>query len=588
MSALSNATSHISSQALSSPPSSLRTLEPAILDQSTAGDTSKVQVNQRSSPPLDSAYQNQAVIRELTELGLRTGGNVYINLAVPTLIEHALTRGEGHLADNGALVVETGKYTGRSPLDRFIVDDAHSHDQVDWNEFNQPISETHFQQLFHKVKAYIKDQDLYVFNGYVGADPDHRLGVRIVNERASQNLFAHQLFRRPLADEQAEHHADITVIAVPGLQGDPDHDGIHSEAFIVLHLTRRLVLIGGSSYAGEIKKSVFSLMNYLMTEQDVLPLHGAANVDEQGHTALFFGLSGTGKTTLSADPKYQLIGDDEHGWSSQGVFNFEGGCYAKTIRLSQVDEPQIWSAIRFGTLLENVQMGPETGELDYNDGHLTENTRAAYPIHYIPNMVTTGLSGHPQTILLLTADAFGVLPPVARLTREQAVYHFLSGYTSKLAGTERGVTTPQATFFACFGQCFFPRSPLVYGEMLSQRLYQHPETQVYWVNTGWVGGPYGVGHRMEIRYTRAIVAAALNGELRTGSYHLHPIFNVWVPDHISGMPSALLNPKQIWGNPERYDQQAIALAQRFIDNFAQFPTAPADIITAGPTLETYA
>ena len=538
----------------------------------------------RPSNKQASANSQPSVMSELARLGLKNWRSIYQNLAVPILIEHALARGEGDLAENGALVVKTGKYTGRSPLDRFIVDEPSSHQQVDWNRFNQPISETQFQQLFERVQDYVQGRDLYVFNGYVGADPTYRQGVRVINERASQNLFAHQLFRRPTDQELAHHQADITVIALPGLKGDPIRDGLHSEAFITLHLAKKLVLIGGSSYAGEIKKSVFSLMNYWMTQQDVLPMHGAANLDNQGQTALFFGLSGTGKTTLSADPQCRLIGDDEHGWSPAGIFNFEGGCYAKTIRLSQVDEPQIWDAIRFGTLLENVSLDPDSRQLDYDNAQPTENTRAAYPLHYIPQSVVSGMGAHPRTILFLTADAFGVLPPVAQLTRAQAIYHFLSGYTSKLAGTERGITTPQATFSACFGQCFFPRSPVIYGEMLGQRLEQHPDTQVYLVNTGWAGGPYGIGKRIQIRYTRAIVAAALRGDLKTVSYRPHPIFQVLMPEKLDGLPARMLNPKNLWASPVAYDRQATSLAQKFIENFQQFKAAAPEIVAAGPVM----
>ncbi len=520
----------------------------------------------------------------LEALGLKNLGSVYRNLSIPKLIEIALVRGEGKLASNGALVVETGKYTGRSPQDRFIVDEPSSRDGIDWNHLNVPISEANFQRLYHRVLAYVQGRDLYIFDGYVGADPNYRFGVRVINELASQNLFAHQLFLRPTAAELIEHKADFTVIAVPGLQGDPDEDGIHSEAFIVIHLAKKLVLIGGSRYAGEIKKSIFSMMNYFMTKRDVLPMHGAANIDEQGHTALFFGLSGTGKTTLSADPHRSLIGDDEHGWSEEGIFNFEGGCYAKTIRLSAEHEPQIWSALRSGALLENVILDPDTREPDYDDGSLTENTRAAYPLCYIPNCVLSGMSSHPKTILFLTADAFGVLPPIAKLTREQAMYHFLSGYTSKLAGTERGITSPQVTFSACFGQCFFPLSPTVYDEMLGERLRRHPETEVYLVNTGWSGGPYGVGQRIAIKHTRAMVSAALNGDLKDISYTPHPIFQVLVPDVVPGVPTKILNPQNTWSDPNEYEQQARELARRFVENFHQFSDARPEIVAAGPIL----
>ncbi|MFE4105632.1 phosphoenolpyruvate carboxykinase (ATP) [Almyronema epifaneia] len=529
--------------------------------------------NQPGEPQLTS---------DLAALGLHNLGQVYRNLSVAQLVEHALRRAEGQLAANGALCVETGLYTGRSPEDRFIVEEPSSQAEVDWNPFNLAISEINFQRLYQKALAYVQGRNLYIFDGYVGSDSHYRFGVRIINELASQNLFAHQLFRRPSAPELASHQPDLTVIALPRLHGDPLEDGIHSEAFIVLHLAKKLVLIGGSGYAGEIKKSVFTLMNYFMTKRNVLPMHGAANIDEHGHTALFFGLSGTGKTTLSADPQRQLIGDDEHGWSDRGIFNFEGGCYAKTIRLSQAYEPQIWSALRFGSLLENVALNPSTRLPNYDDGSLTENTRAAYPVEHIANCVTSGIGAHPKTIFFLTADAFGVLPPIARLNREQAMYHFLSGYTSKLAGTERGITTPQATFSACFGQCFFPLSPTVYAEMLGDRLQQHPYTQVYLVNTGWMGGPYGVGQRIAINHTRALVSAALNGDLDQADYKPHPIFQVLMPKAIPGLPTEMLNPKALWASSTEYDRQAQNLAQRFAENFQQFPAAAASIKAAGP------
>ncbi|WP_225938425.1 phosphoenolpyruvate carboxykinase (ATP) [Leptothermofonsia sichuanensis] len=521
---------------------------------------------------------------DLLSLAIKNLHPVYHNLSVPELIEHAVIRGEGQLADNGALCVETGKYTGRSPRDRFIVDEPETHHEIDWNEINRPISEATFERLYQKALAYGQHRDLYVFDGYVGADPKYRFGVRVINEFAWQNLFVHQLFRRPTAEELGNHSVDFTVIALPGLQGDPEIDGLNSEAFILLHLTRKLVLIGGTCYAGEMKKSVFSLLNYVMTKRDVLPMHGAANIAADGHTALFFGLSGTGKTTLSADPERSLIGDDEHGWSKDGIFNFEGGCYAKTIRLSQKNEPQIWSAIRFGALLENVALDPVTRKLNYDSDRLTENTRAAYPLEFIPNSVASGMGNHPRTIIFLTADAFGVLPPISRLTREQAMYHFLSGYTSKLAGTERGVTTPQSTFSACFGQVFFPRSPMVYAEMLGDRLLQHPETQVYLVNTGWSGGPYGVGKRVSIQHTRAMVSAALSGFLESVNYNPHPIFKILVPESVPGVPAELLDPKQTWHDPVAYDQQAQKLAIQFAENFKQFASARQDIVAAGPVV----
>jgi phosphoenolpyruvate carboxykinase (ATP) len=518
----------------------------------------------------------------LGALGMRNVGQVYCNLPVPVLVEHALAREEGVLADNGALCVETGKYTGRSPKDRFIVDDPKTRHEIDWNQFNVPISEEHFQRLYQRALAYVQGRDLYIFDGYVGADPAYRVGVRVINEMAWQNLFVHQLFLRPTANELEHHQADFTIISLPGLQGNPETDGIHSEAFIVLHLTKRIVLIGGTHYAGEMKKSVFALMNYFMPKRDVLPMHGAANMDKHGHTALFFGLSGTGKTSLSADPNRSLIGDDEHGWSEEGIFNFEGGCYAKMIHLSQEHEPQIWSAIQFGSLLENVVMDSNSRSLNYDDNRLTENTRGAYPLRYIPNCAIAGMGTHPRTILFLTADAFGVLPPIAKLTREQAMYHFLSGYTSKLAGTERGITAPQVTFSACFGQCFFPLSPTVYADMLGMRLQQHPDTQVYLVNTGWSGGSYGVGKRISIQYTRAMVSAALNGELDHVRYTPHPIFKVLVPEAVPNVPTEILNPRSVWDDATAYDHQAQELAREFAKNFQQFTGVRPEIAAAGP------
>ncbi|MGI0485784.1 phosphoenolpyruvate carboxykinase (ATP) [Pantanalinema rosaneae CENA516] len=522
----------------------------------------------------------------LSQLGMQNLHHVYRNLAIPELVEHALMRGEGQLAINGALCVETGKYTGRSPQDRFIVYESGSCHEVDWNHTNRPISDAQFQQLYQRAMEYVQHRDLYIFDGFVGADPTYRFGVRVINEFAWQNLFVHQLFRRPTEVELQQHQVDFTVIALPGLQGHPETDGLNSEAFILLHLTQRIVLIGGTHYAGEMKKSIFTLLNYVMTKHNVLPMHGAANIAADGHTALFFGLSGTGKTTLSADPDRYLIGDDEHGWSTAGIFNFEGGCYAKTIRLSQHNEPQIWSAIRFGALLENVVIDPETRRLDYDNDRLTENTRVAYPLEHIPNSIATGIGNPPKTIIFLTADAFGVLPPISRLTREQAMYHFLSGYTSKLAGTERGITTPESTFSACFGQVFFPLPPTVYAEMLGERLLQHPETQVFLVNTGWLGGGYGVGQRISIQHTRSMVSAALNGDLDHVRYTPHPIFKVLVPEAVPGVPASVLDPRQTWADPAAYDHQAHQLAQQFVHNFAQFTDAAPEVIAAGPSVNS--
>ncbi len=392
------------------------------------------------------------------------------------------------------------------------------------------------------------------------------------------------MFLRPTVEELQNHLPDFTVIAVPGLQGDPEIDGINSEAFIVLSFEKRLVLIGGTFYAGEIKKSVFSFMNYLMTKRNVLPMHCSANTDDDGNTALFFGLSGTGKTTLSADPTLHLIGDDEHGWSDHGIFNFEGGCYAKTIRLSKENEPQIWDAIRFGALLENVVLDENTRVPDYDDRTLTENTRVAYPLEHIPNCVIPSIGSHPKTVIFLTADAFGVLPPIAKLTHKQAIYHFMSGYTSKVAGTERGITEPQVTFSSCFGQPFLPLSAAIYGEMLYERLIKH-HTDVYLINTGWTGGSYGVGTRIKLPQTRAMVEAALNGKLNHLKFHQHPIFKVLVPEAVPGVDSEILDPQKTWSDRAAYEQQAKALAKRFVENFKQFTNAPADLLEGAPVFE---
>lgn len=522
----------------------------------------------------------------LEELGFLNMKKVYRNLAVPKLLEHALARKEGVLASNGALCVETGKYTGRSPNDRFIVDEPFIHDEVHWNKVNVGLSPEKFDILHKRVLAYIQGKDLYIFDGYIGSDPNYRMSVRIINELAYQNLFVHQMFIRPTAEELATHHADFTIIAVPGLKGDPGIDGINSEAFIVVSFSKKLILVGGSFYAGEMKKSAFSFMNYCMTKRDVLPMHCSANMDDQGNTALFFGLSGTGKTTLSADTSRRLIGDDEHGWSSDGIFNFEGGCYAKTIRLSKEKEPEIWDAIRYGALLENVILDEETRIPDYDDGQLTQNTRVAYPIDYIPNSEIPGIGGHPTAVIFLTADAFGVLPPISKLTTEQAIYHFMSGYTSKLAGTERGVTEPEATFSACFGKPFLPLSATVYGEMLAKRLEEHKDTSsVYLINTGWTGGPYGVGQRFDIQDTRYMVWAALNGDLNNVNFYPHPIFKVLIPESVPNVDAKILNPKNTWSDPEAYDRQATLLAEKFIENFKRFKTATPEIINAGPKLD---
>ncbi|BCV25398.1 MAG TPA: phosphoenolpyruvate carboxykinase (ATP) [Firmicutes bacterium] len=516
----------------------------------------------------------------LADLGLNHPGQVHRNLSVAELVEAALHRGEGVLTAGGALRVATGKYTGRSPHDKFVVDRPALHDRIWWGN-NAPFEPERFERLYRRLLAYLEQRELFIFDGFAGADPRYRLPIRVVNELAWQNLFAHQLFRRPTAEELKAHEPGFTIIAAPGFKADPALDGTNSEAFIVLDFERRLVLIGGTSYAGEIKKSVFTVMNYLLPLKGVLSMHCSANQGEDGDVALFFGLSGTGKTTLSADPQRFLIGDDEHGWSDEGIFNFEGGCYAKCIRLSQEHEPQIWGAIRFGTVLENVVLDPATRLPDYADDSLTENTRAAYPLDHIPGAVLSGTGGVPRTIIFLTADAFGVLPPIARLTREQAMYQFISGYTSKLAGTERGVTEPQATFSTCFGAPFLPLAPTVYAELLGRRIDRHG-TDVYLVNTGWSGGSYGVGQRMNLAYTRAMVRAAVSGQLRDVPCTPDPIFKVLVPQSCPGVPAQVLRPQEAWEDKEAYARTARALAARFAANVEKFGTVPAAVLKAGP------
>ncbi|WP_249669755.1 phosphoenolpyruvate carboxykinase (ATP) [Polycladospora coralii] len=507
-------------------------------------------------------------------------GKTHVNLTPAELIEHAVGREEAILTANGAVRATTGHFTGRSPKDKFTVNDSSVSDQIDWGAVNQPMAPEKFERIYKRLQQYLLEKELYIFNGFAGADPDHRLPIQVITEYAWHNLFAHQLFIRPSEQELQEHQTAFTVINVPNFKVNPQEDDTNSETLIAVSFTKKLVIIAGTHYAGEMKKSIFSVMNYLLPEQGVLPMHCSANVGKNDDVALFFGLSGTGKTTLSADSERALIGDDEHGWSKKGVFNFEGGCYAKCIGLSEEKEPQIWQAIRFGTVLENVILD-DTRTPDFHDGTRTENTRAAYPIEYIPNSVIPGIAGTPNVILFLTADAFGVLPPISKLNADQAMYHFLSGYTSKLAGTERGVTEPEATFSTCFGAPFLPRPAHVYAEMLGEKIREH-QVQVYLVNTGWTGGPYGTGKRMNLRYTRRMVSAAIEGSLVKESYIADPIFNLQIPTQCEGVPSVLLNPRNTWKDPEAYDMKAKELAGLFHQHFAKFTQASDTIKNAGP------
>ena len=518
---------------------------------------------------------------DLSRHGLEGVAKVYWNLNPTELVEQSLSRNESRLAANGSLVAETGQYTGRSPLDRYVVLDETTESTVDWGKINQPISPEHFDDLHGKLLAYLEGKDVFVQDCFGGADENYRLPIRTIHELAWHSLFARHLFVRPEPGSTSEHVPGFTVLYAPGCRADPALDGTRSEAFIIVNFSRKMVIIGGTRYAGEMKKSIFSVLNYLLPERDVLPMHCSSNAAADGQTALFFGLSGTGKTTLSADPERRLIGDDEHGWSNSGVFNFEGGCYAKCIRLSKKNEPQIWNAIRFGAVVENVVVDSDRA-IDFDDGSITENTRAAYPVEFIDNALIPGVGGHPSHVVFLTADAFGVLPPISRLSPEQAMYHFMSGYTAKVAGTERGLgNEPAATFSACFGAPFLPRNPAVYAAMLGERLRRHQAT-CWLVNTGWAGGPFGVGSRMDLPYTRAMLTAALNGDLDGAEFEPHPVFGVAVPRSCPGVPAEKLDARGMWEDAAAYDAAAADLAERFQKNFEQFSSAAAEIREAGP------
>jgi len=514
--------------------------------------------------------------------GLHNLNVAYWNLGTAQLVEHAIQRREGNLASGGALVVRTGQFTGRSPKDKFVVRDEITDPNIHWGPVNQPMSEAHFDRIYKPMMAFWQGHDVYVQDCYVGADPEFTLPVRVVSQVAWHNLFARQLFIRPNPLETENHKPEFTILFAPDFQTNPADEGTNSETGIVISFKRRCVLICGTSYAGEMKKSAFTIMNYLLPERGVFPMHCSANVGAAGDVALFFGLSGTGKTTLSADPNRRLIGDDEHGWSDHGVFNFEGGCYAKCIRLSQENEPQIWNAIRFGTVLENVAMDSETRLMDFNSAELTENTRAAYPLNFIYDAVIPSGGGHPSNVVFLTADAFGVLPPISRLTPEQAMYHFLSGYTAKVAGTERGLgKEPEATFSACFGAPFLPRPAATYASLLGEKLRRH-KAGCWLINSGWAGGPYGVGERMKLKYTRAMVNAVLSGELQNVPMTPHPIFGVDVPQSCPGVPPQFLDARGMWADKSAYDKSARDLARRFNKNFEKFTGVSTEIAKAAP------
>lgn len=514
--------------------------------------------------------------------GLTNLGGVFWNLGPSQLIERSILEGDGTLSAEGALVARTGQFTGRSPKDKFIVRDELTESTVNWGAVNQPMSPAHFDRLFSKVQSYYQGRGAYVLDAEAGADPKYTLPIRVIGQKAWHMLFCHNLFLRLSPEKLASHKPEFTIISAPEFHTDPSTDGTNSETAIVVNFSKRLILICGTLYAGEMKKSIFTILNYLLPDKGVMPMHCSINTGGQDDVAVFFGLSGTGKTTLSADPKRRLVGDDEHGWSADGTFNFEGGCYAKCIRLSKEKEPEIWNAIRYGTVLENVVMDADTRRLDFDSAQYTENTRAAYPIHFIENAVIPGIAGHPSCVLFLTADAFGVLPPVSRLTKEQAMYHFLSGYTAKVAGTERGLgNEPQAAFSECFGAPFLPRPPQVYAGMLGEKLAHH-KASVYLVNTGWVGGAFGTGKRMDLKYTRAMVNAAIEGKLDGAPAEAHPVFGVLVPKECPGVPPELLDARGQWADKAAYDAAAADLAGRFKKNFAKFGSVDPAIAAAGP------
>jgi phosphoenolpyruvate carboxykinase (ATP) len=520
---------------------------------------------------------------DLGEHGITPTGRVHHQPTTALLYSHTLERGEGRLAEGGPIVVDTGEHTGRSPNDKFVVREPGSEDRIWWGKVNQDLDEASFEGLREKVVSYLESRDLYVVDAFAGADPAHRLALRVITDSPWHALFAKTLFIEPTEEELADHEPEAVVLHAPVVEADPGEDRTRSKTFVVLHPTRTEVLIGGTYYAGEIKKSIFTLMNDRLPQSGVFPMHCSANVDDDGRVAVFFGLSGTGKTTLSADPERRLIGDDEHGWSHDGVFNVEGGCYAKVIRLSEEAEPQIYATTRsWGTVLENVVVD-ERGILDLDDDSKTENTRGAYKLEQIGNALPAKRSGHPSSIVFLTADAFGILPPIARLSREQAMFYFLSGFTAKLAGTEIGVKEPQPTFSACFGAPFLPQPPAVYAHLLGEKLDQHPHVVVWLVNTGWTGGPFGEGERMPIQATRTMLSKALDGELDGVQYREDPIFGFEIPVEVPGVETRLLDPRSTWSDGDAYDRKARELARMFRDNFEQFADDAGEAVAeAGP------
>lgn len=529
-------------------------------------------------------FGNKGKNANLSEtLGLTNLGNQFWNLSPAELVEDTIINGQGVLTDTGAIAIETGEFTGRSPKDRFIVCDEKTENSVWWGDINIKFTPEKFDALYNRMKAYLNGKDVYVRDAYACADEAHRLNLRIVNEFPWANMFAYNMFLRPTDEEIKNFDAEWNIVCAPGFLADPEIDGTRQHNFAVLNFTRKMIIIGGTGYTGEIKKGIFSVLNYLLPhERNVLSMHCSANIGHDGDTAVFFGLSGTGKTTLSSDPNRRLIGDDEHGWAENSVFNFEGGCYAKTIDLSHEKEPQIFEAIKFGAILENIGFVEGTSTPDYTDGSITQNTRVSYPIDYIENTAQPSVGGAPKNIFFLTADAFGVLPPISKLTKEQAMYHFMSGYTAKVAGTEMGVTEPQTTFSACFGAAFLPLHPAKYAELLGQKL-DNSQINVWLINTGWSGGSYGVGSRMKLSYTRAMITAAMTGKLDTVTFQTQPIFELSIPTSCEGVPTEILNPKDTWEDKTKFDETANNLASQFVKNFSKFESETSEaILSAAP------
>ncbi|WP_143304984.1 phosphoenolpyruvate carboxykinase (ATP) [Chitinophaga vietnamensis] len=524
-------------------------------------------------------------VADLRELGIENASNVYYQLSPERLVQQTVERNQGVLSDTGALAVNTGEFTGRSPKDKFIVKDAITADTVNWNDFNIPFSSENFDRLYKKITAYFTGKDVWVRDCFACADTDFRIGIKVITELPWSNLFAYNMFLRPSEDELEYMHTDWTVIQAPGFLADPAVDGTRQHNFAVVNFSKKIIIIGGTAYTGEIKKGIFTILNFVLPHnKHVLSMHCSANQGDDGDTAVFFGLSGTGKTTLSADPARKLIGDDEHGWTSTGVFNFEGGCYAKCIDLSEEKEPQIFRAVREGALLENITFFPGTNTVNYADKSITENTRVSYPLTYIDNALEPSVGAIPKNIFFLTCDAYGVLPPVSRLSPGQAMYQFISGYTAKVAGTEAGVTEPKSTFSACFGAPFLPLHPAKYAQMLGEKMRAH-RVNVWLINTGWTGGAYGVGNRIKLSYTRAMIAAALHGQLDHVPYRIAPVFGFTVPESCPGVPAEILDPRNTWADKAAYDAKARDLAAQFIKNFEKYVSAAdAEILAAAPKI----